>query len=276
LLEDAPAKPEGVTARRICAMSSLLEPAIDCDLRRFEWLLDSPPLIPDANGDLAPAPLTAPTPAPANAPLLAPYQTDPAVIQALVFPMNPAVAAALILPEPGKTTPPPPIYCLVPQNAASTTIGALAQLFIQSPSFPDEDVYARIYAQSAGIPILPQFVCSDEIIAAGAGGAVPGVVANITLPRPGESVAGTVFVRGVASWGPGQAWYFKTEIQGPSFPDWTTFGNTSESPVVNGDLGNFGAGGLAPGVYQLRIVIVGIDGNYLMTSPPIPVNVSGQ
>jgi hypothetical protein len=41
-------------------------------------------------------------------------------------------------------------------------------------------------------------------------------------------------------------------------------------------LGTFGAGGLQPGTYQVRIMVIGVDGNHLQASPPVPLNVSGQ
>jgi hypothetical protein len=201
---------------------------------------------------------------------------DPSVVRALVFPINPALAASMVKPNPlpGEPLAPPPLYCLVPREVAMQFQGVTEQVFIQSPVFPDEDLYARIYAQSAGYAILPQYVCSQELLSSGP--AVQGVIAQIMSPRAGDAVMGTVRVYGVASWGAGQAWYFKMEIQGPQFPEWITFSGPTESPIVNGELGNFGAGGLVPGTYQLRIVVVGMDGNYLAMSAPVPVNISGQ
>ena len=180
----------------------------------------------------------------------------------------------MVNPQPGQAMPPPPIYCLVPQEVSGQLPGAVQQVFITSSAFQDEDTYNRIYAQGAGYAILPQVACNQDMLLNGGGS--PGVIAQITYPAPGDLVTNTVFVKGTAGWGPGQATYFKMEIQGPQFPNWTTFGQTSSNPVYNGDLGNFGATGLQPGVYQLRIIIVGMDGNYLVTSPGVPVNVTGQ
>jgi penicillin-binding protein 1C len=275
LLPEEIVPPAGVSLRRVCAMSSVREPAYDCDRGRREYMLDSLPLIPDENGNLGEQIAIPPTPIPQNGPRLESVDGDPGVVRALVFPLNPAIAASLVDPNASgaRAYPPPPLYCLVPHEVGDQLPGAVSQVFILSSPFGDEDVYNRLYAQGAGYAILPPYPCNTEMLAGGP--SAPGVAARITWPAPGETVTGTVFVKGIASWSPGGAWYFKMEIQGPQFPDFTTFSGPTEYPVINGDLGNFGAGGLQPGMYQLRIVIVGVDGNYLMTSAPVPVNITG-
>jgi hypothetical protein len=151
---------------------------------------------------------------------------------------------------------------------------ATAQFFVRPPADKETEVYARIYAQGAGIPILPEHPCTPEMLIVNP--QTVGVAAIITSPQPGETVTGTVQVSGTASWQPGQATYFKMEIVGPAFQNWTTFGQTHDVPVINGPLDSFGAAGLAPGTYKLRIIIVGVDGNYLHVGPETPINITGQ
>lgn len=275
LLPDEIAPPDGLALKRICALASLREPALDCDKQRQEYMLTSPAMIPDENGNLVPQQPIQSTPVPQNGPMVVNLDDDPSVVRATVFMINPALAASMVNPQPGKAVPPPPLYCLVPQEVNGQVPGATTQVFIESSPFADEDTYNRIYAQGAGYAILPQYACNQDMLLNG-GAVTPGVIAQIMWPAAGDTVTGTVFVKGTAGWGPGQATYYKMEIQGPQFPDWTTFGQTSSNPVYNGDLGNFGATGLQPGMYQLRIVIVGMDGNYLVVSPGVPINITGQ
>jgi hypothetical protein len=103
-----------------------------------------------------------------------------------------------------------------------------------------------------------------------------GVTAVITVPVPGATVTKMVQVHGTATWPGGAAMYFKVEIQGPQFPGWTTIGSTHSDQVANGYLDQFGAEGLQPGIYKLRIAIIGSDAGVLATSNEVPVNITGQ
>jgi hypothetical protein len=211
-----------------------------------------------------------PTQPPANGPRV--EDVDPGVVRALVLPLDPAVAATLLTANNPQAM--PPTYCLVPNEVADQVLGANRQVFIKAPVFSDEDLYARRYAQGTGLAIAPRDACTTEMLNAPQVGG--GAIARISSPHPGDTVTGTVYVTGTASWQPGAATSFKMEIQGPQFPNWTTFDNPSMTPVINGPLGNFGAAGLVPGVYQIRIVIVAPDSNFLLTSAPMPLNVTGQ
>ncbi len=276
LVQDGLNPPPHMYKRQVCNLGSLRDPATACPPGRSEWFFDSQPAVLDANGKLVqPAPLPAPTriPANANGPII--IDVDPGVVQTIVQPLDPGLAASMVNnAAAGQPLSPPPLYCLVPNEVKDQIPTAAAQFFIKAPPFPDQAVYARIYAQGAGFPILPDIPCTPEMLVAGP--QTPGATARITLPRPGQTVTGMVEVSGIANWQPGQAAYFKTEIQGPQFQNWTTFGTTHDVPVINGPLEHFGAEGLQPGAYKLRIVIVGVDGNYLLISAETPVNVTGQ
>ncbi len=268
--------PSGLRQERLCALNTVTDLATDCQRGRTEWRLDSPPLVPDANGQLTPStdPRFVPTPPPANGPAL--EWLEPGVVRAWAQPIDPNLAAMYVSNvRSARGDPmPPPRYCLVPQEVRGQVSSAQPYIFIAASPFDDEYVYASAYAQARGLAILPRIACDQQLLAAAP--AASGVTAIISTPAAGETVTGTVYVTGTAAWAPGQALYFKMEIQGVQFPEWTTFSEVSYTPVINGLLGNFGATGLAAGNYQLRIVIVGMDANYLHISPPTPIFITGQ
>jgi penicillin-binding protein 1C len=278
LIPDVLNPPPGLYRKQLCNLAALKDPAMTCPPGRAEWFLDSPAAVPDANGKLTIPPgvrPAAPTPIPpnANGPII--IDVEPGIVQTLVQPLDPGLAASLVR-QPGAGLPalPPPLYCLVPNEVKDQIPTASMQFFIRPPSRPDEEAYARIYAQNYGYAILPDLPCTPEMLVTGP--QAPGATARITSPRPGETVTGTVLVSGVANWQPGQATFFKTEIQGPQFPQWVTFGDVQHTPVINGPLGQFGASGLQPGTYKLRLIIVGLDGNFLVVSSEVPINITGQ
>ncbi|MFQ3536556.1 MAG: transglycosylase domain-containing protein [Aggregatilineales bacterium] len=275
LRDDTLTPPPGLAQERLCALNSVTDLATDCQRGRAEWKLDSPPLVPDGSGQLVPSNDVRfiPTPPPTNGPLI--ERVESGVVRAWAQPVDPNFAAGYVanVRSPRGDPMPPPRYCLVPQEVRAQLPTAQPLLFIDISPFEDEYIYASAYAYARGLAILPRLVCDQQLLAAAP--AISGVTAVISTPRAGETVTGTVYVTGTAAWAPGQALYFKMELQGPQFPEWTTFSEVSYMPVINGLLGNFGAAGLIPGTYQLRIVIVGMDANYLHISPPTPVIVTG-
>jgi hypothetical protein len=98
----------------------------------------------------------------------------------------------------------------------------------------------------------------------------PAIVTVITSPASGAVVAsGTRFpVIGTAQFGPDQALHYKVEVSGGQFNDnWVMMGATHNSPVVNGELERLGD--LAPGSYQVRLVVIARNGN--VAQPPYVV-----
>src|SRR3954471_22473773 len=91
-------------------------PAPTCAQGRAEWFFDSSPAVPDANGKLNIQPRAQPTAIPknANGPIL--VDVDSGVVQTVVQPLDPGMAAALVVNRPGQPSPPPPLYCLVPNE----------------------------------------------------------------------------------------------------------------------------------------------------------------
>jgi len=268
--------PQGLVQKRICLLSTLKDPAAGCTLGAAEWFLASPPLVPDSNGKLVAQGSVAPpaTRAPSNGPLL--INVEPGIVQAAVQPLDPTIAARLVRTQAGITLP-PPLYCLVPQEVRAQVPSAVDQVFVQPPPFPDDAAHAHVFAQQYGIAILPQDACTPEMLVAPQPQVnSPGVTAQITSPRAGDTVTKTVQVMGSAIWPSNAGVFFKMEIQGPQFQNWTTFGQTHNGTVDNGFLDQFGAEGLQPGTYVLRITIIGVDGGILATSAEVPVRVTGQ
>ncbi len=90
---------------------------------------------------------------------------------------------------------------------------------------------------------------------------------GITSPAPGAAISGDVPIFGTAVIDPFQKYelHFKQE---PSGNDAYIYFYGGTSPVANGQLGVWQAGGLPPGTYSLRLRVVKQDGNYAETFVP--------
>lgn len=98
---------------------------------------------------------------------------------------------------------------------------------------------------------------------------------GISSPGPGASIAGDVPIIGTATIDPFQKYelHYKQE---PSGDDAYIYFAGGTSPVLNGQLGVWQAGGLPPGAYTLRLRVVKVDGNYAeFYIPNITVNQAG-
>jgi hypothetical protein len=94
----------------------------------------------------------------------------------------------------------------------------------------------------------------------------------ISSPGPGAAINGDVPIIGTATIDPFQKYelHYKQE---PSGDDAYIYFAGGTSPVINGQLGVWQAGGLPPGTYTLRLRVVKTDGNYAeFYIPNISVN----
>jgi len=267
--------PGGVSARQLCNVSrtALRDPALSCTPGPFEWMLDSPAAIPDGEGNLVPQ---APTPPPqqsANGPQ--PVEIEPGLIRVAVYPVNADLANAIAAADPGGKTV-PPRYCQVPIEVAGQVPGVQEQLFLAPPPDQDDAFYARRWAQAAGVAILPQYACNEQMLSMAPGGS-PVVVANIVSPSPGQEIPASqpIDIVGSAMFTPEQAEYYKVEIRGGQFPNFETIGDIHRESVANGVLERIGPYALQPGEYVLQLVIVGRDGNWLQQPYTVPFRVTG-
>ncbi len=255
--------PSGMSLRSICSIDALHEPSLDCGSTVNEWFLDSPAGIPDADGNLqyppAPQP-TSPAPPPTG-PWLQEIQPD--IFSVLVNPIDPNVANSIVFSvQPGQPQPPPPLYCQVPIEAASQAPNARQQLFIAPPPVPADAVQAENYARANGFSFLPTIACTPELLAASSGPVV--ITAFISQPSPGQIISAGFPIIGTVQFSPQQAQYWKLELTGGQFgSNWVTMNDVQYNNVINGQL--TALPGLQPGNYQIQLVVVGNDGNYVQT-----------
>jgi hypothetical protein len=85
--------------------------------------------------------------------------------------------------------------------------------------------------------------------------------AGITSPTNGTAVSGDVAIMGTAVIDPFQKYELHYKLE-PSGNDAYIYFYGATTPVVNGQLGIWQAGGLPPGTYSLRLRVVKMDGNY--------------
>ncbi|MBN1563143.1 MAG: transglycosylase domain-containing protein [Anaerolineae bacterium] len=272
--------PGGVYQRQICNINytALRDPATTCTPGIYEWFLDSPAMFPDQNGNLvAPAPTQTP-PQSANGPQ--PEEIEPGLIKVQVVAVQPDLANAIAAADPTNQTA-PPRYCQVPIEVAGLVPNVQTQLFIANPPVADDDFRARLWAQSAGVAILPQYACNEQMLSmASSGGGGPTVVeAYISSPAPGQTLntADTFTVTGTAAFSSAQALFYKIEIQGGQWPNFVTMGDVAnnKNAVYNGVLVSVPPYAIPPGDYVIQLVIVGVDGNWLQSPYQVAFRVTG-
>ncbi len=255
--------PTGMSLRTICAIPSLREPATGCDSTVSEWFLDSPAALPDGQGQLQYPPQPQPTndQPPAAGPWLKEIQPD--IYQVLVNPLDPAVANSIVFSVAvGQQPPPAPLYCQVPIEASGSAPAAREQLFIAPPTDPKDAVQAETWARANGYAFLPTIACTPELLSASGSSIV--LTALITQPSQGQIVSPGFPVVGTVQFAPQQAQYWKLEIHGGQFGDqWVTMNDVQYNSVVNGQLTSIP--NLQPGNYDIQLVVVGNDGNYVQT-----------
>ena len=264
LLSDQPNPPPGMSLRQVCDVRRVKDPAVGCPGVANEWLLDSPAGIPDGQGGLQYPPNDLQSQQPPDGSQL--REVSPGIYSALAFPLPPQVANGIQFQlAPGDSQPVPPKYCRVPSQLAgqAQAQGAQELVFIAGPSTSQPDaVAAERYAQQQGFAYLPTIECWQDVLQAAPPVAGPQVLtAVISSPTPGQIVSNDIPIIGTVQFSPDQASFYKIELIGGPFANWTTAGNTHNQPVVNGQLETLGASGLPPGNYQIRLVVINSNGD---------------
>ena len=256
--------PPNMTLTRVCDVRRLTDPSTNCPSFINEWLLDSPAGIPDgAGGFIYPPPSNQQTNIPTSGTFV--QEVSPGVLRSVVFRLNPTLAAGIQFTlQPGEQSPPPPLYCQVPVELISTTAGAVEQVFLAPPPVQADAAEAEQYARSHNLAFLPTIACSPELIAGGSGGS-NFVTALITSPAPNQVVTDILPILGTVDLSPPQAVYYRIDIIGGQFGQWTPLGDLHYNSVINGELETLYTPALNSGSYRLRVVVVGNDGNDLQT-----------
>lgn len=269
---DQPNPPQGLTLRQVCDVRNLQDGSENCNYTQ-EWLLDTPAGVPNENGELIYPQQQQTGSQPVNG---QPYQEEisPGVIRVRAHPIPQSIAAGIVV-QVGENIPPPPspLYCQVPYDLIGQATVARDFLFLKPPVHPADAVEAEKYARARGLAFLPTIACSPELLAAQGGPTV--ITAVISSPTPGQVITQSVPIMGTVQFSPDQATYYKLEILGGQFGGWTTIGSTHNTSVINGQLEVLpGFPGLQPGDYQLRLAVVGLDGNYVQEPYTIPFTVA--
>ncbi|MEP7292303.1 MAG: transglycosylase domain-containing protein [Chloroflexota bacterium] len=271
LLPDQLNPPSGMSLRGICDISSLREPATDCAGTVNEWFLDGPAGIPDADGNLQFPQQAQPTQEqpPAAGPWLQEFQPD--IFSVLVNPIDPNIANSIqFAVQPGQPQPPPPLYCQVPIEIATSAPAARQQLFIAPPPVPADAAYAEQYARANGFAFLPTIACTPELLSASGSPVV--ITAFISQPTAGQIVSPGFPIAGTVQFSPSQALYWKLELYGGQFGNqWVTMNDVRYDSIVNGQLETIP--NLQPGDYQMQLIVVGNDGNYVQAPYQVPFTV---
>jgi len=272
--QDQPNAPQGVSPRQVCDVRNLRDGSSACNYIT-EWLLDGPVGVPDENGELRFRQNVSRTDSQPVAGQPFQQEISPGVIRVLAHRIPESVSAGLVLrTDPGIPAPPPPRYCQVPSDLAASAATAQGLLFLTPPVHPADAVEAEQYAVANGLAFLPTIACNQDLLNAQGGPTV--ITAVITSPAPGQVISDGVPITGTVQFSPEQAQYYKLEILGGQFSGWTTIGTTHTDNVVNGQLESLpGFPGLQPGDYQVRLAVVGNDGNYVQDPYTVPFQVVG-
>lgn len=249
--------PAGMDQRRICNINGMRDPVTSCPLRS-EWFLNSAPLVPDGQGNLIPygsdpQAFQAPPPSEFGPRIV---ETEAGIYQVHVRPLDPLQQNIAQAQFGGLAV--APQYCMVPVEVLGSVFDAQEQLFIGPPAAPDRQTNAYRYAINAGIPILPQVPCTAETITTFAN-VDPNASGQILSPTNGQTVSGNVEIFGVVNYPDGYQFdFYKIDVRGGPFADWTTIGNTHANEVLQpAVLETFFAEGLPAGSYELRLWLQG-------------------
>jgi hypothetical protein len=121
-------------------------------------------------------------------------------------------------------------------------------------------VQAENYARANGYAFLPTIACTPDLLSASGGAVV--ITAFISEPTPGQTVSAGFPIVGTVQFAQNQAQYWKLVIHGGQFGDnWVTMNDVRYDSVVNGVLASIP--GLQPGNYDMQLIVVGNDGNYV-------------
>lgn len=168
------------------------------------------------------------------------------------------------------------LFCYVTDGADISRESFIQMLnTLMLPPNKEEAARIRAWAAEHGTPLALNAPCTPGVMARLSDTGLLGIDAtwHITSPAPGEVITDNVPIMGTALFSPNDISFYKVEFARAEVPlVWVTMGQTHTTPVQEGQLEVWYAGGLEPGLYTLRLVLVKPDGNWL---PPyeVPVRV---
>ncbi len=269
LLNDEPPNPGGISLRNWCNVQRMTDPANGCNGGPYrEWALDSPAAVPNANGEMIypQQPIEVDGPPPSSGSYV--VTVEPGIYRTIAYRIPDAIAAGIQFHvSAGQRQPPPPRYCRVPLELAASP-GVQDLWFITPPLGTDQNsvVEAEEYAHSHNLPILPSIECTPDLLQAQPALAA-GYTAYITAPQPNATVTEEMPIIGTAQFPQTGETYYRVQILGGQWNNWTTLGTTHPVPVVNGPLETLAP--LPSGTYQIRLEIIA-NGNSAMTPYIVP------
>ena len=272
--------PEGLEQRRLCALNSVTGWANECQWQGSEWFLqaEADPTVPLP---------TATTQAPLEEREVVWEKIEPAVWRMPAFYLTPDLELT------STETPDLPAqqFChfLQGQRMIDLPPTTFQQLFLQPPRNPESIKPAYEWALANSMMILPPTPCQQDALVATI--ATPdwqatadvnptpqppatgnGTSFAITSPTSNQQVSGLVQIYGNANFNPTEVQYYKIELDlGDN--QWVTLGETHSQPVVNGVLETLHADALNAGIYQLRLIGVRWDGNYVTQPYTISIEI---
>ncbi len=261
--------PSGLSWQQMCDLDAITDGSVQCTPAIQELLLDSPAGIPNGNGQLEYPQQEQQQPTQDTISI-----AGPGIYRAMVQSIPEAVANAIQFPvSPGQRQPPPPRYCRVPVELLPSAAGAREQLFLAPPPDANDAVEAEIYARGRNLAFLPSIQCSPDLLTGGSFGPII-LTAFISSPSPGQIVPGEGMpILGTAQFSPDQAAFYKIEIRGGQFPNWTTLGQEHYESVVDGQLEFLYVPALQPGDYELRLAIIGHNAEPVQAPYTVPFSV---
>jgi hypothetical protein len=270
---DAWGNPLGMTYTSVCDPRRVLDPANGCGTFN-EWLLDYPAGVPDGTGNLVYGSNAYQSPVRGNIYI---QEESPSVFRVLVQPLPPNLGITFSV-GPGQVVPPSPIYCAIPVGMEGSATNPQSLLFVAPPPNPDDAARAEEWARARGIAFFPTIDCTPELLSAQyaqpnyAPVVSEGTIAVITSPTPNQNVAGGMPIYGTAQFNGAEVLYYKVEIIGGQWANWTTLGETHTQNVVNGQLEYLAP--LPSGSYRIRLVLISAaTADILMQPYEVPVYV---
>jgi membrane peptidoglycan carboxypeptidase len=235
-------RPEGISRKLLCALSSVTPGTSDCRVNQSEWFLDTPEDSINEEGAVGKVRWD---------------EIDPAVLRV------PSLRLADTSQNIGTQNAATIQYCRYDEGVDVSLLEeeTVSQIFLTPPRNIESLVEAHLWAQQHGLVVLPARPCSGDLeFVAGTDLETRQATAwRISSPRSEQTVNGQVTISGTANFQPNTRGFYQVELGIPNADGddvrWVPVGGQRTTPVVNGQLAILDASTLIPGKYFLRLSI---------------------